>query len=164
MKVLDSYLQPSNTIIANSYSYNLSGYKQINFGNSYCYANFSSNLDFNLPQGFTTRVTVTQATSHVAWLGTSPQYNADVLTHSDTFTWNAIGSVSISTNGGGWSISSNTASWNYTSYNVWYDTHIFGGLTGSGALTSISESSTGDFRFESVHTSITPTAYNSMWL
>lgn len=159
---LNSYLQTKNLITANGYSYSLSGFKQIDFGNGSCYASFNSNLDFDLPAGFTTRVTITQANSYAMWTGTSPQYNANILTHSDTFTWNSIGSVSISTTGGGWSVNSNTATWSYTSYNSWYDAHTFGGLSGAGALTSISETSTGDFRFESVHTSITPTAYNSM--
>lgn len=146
-------------------SYTLSAYKKVDFGNYYCYAKFDSDLHFNAPRFFgPTRITVTQSTSHTAWLGTTPQDNADVLTHSDDFTWNAIGSVSISVTGGGFSVSGHTAHWQYTSYNTWYDTHTFGGLTGSGNLTSISQSSTGDFRFDSVNTSVTPTAYNSMWV
>ncbi|MGB9795014.1 hypothetical protein [Caldisericum exile] len=164
IEVLNSFVRSTNTIVTNGYSYNFSAFKSIPFGNGECNAYFSSNLDFNLPQGFTTSVTVVQASSNVTWTGTSPQYNANTLIHSDIFKWNGIGSVSISTSGGGWSIVSNTASCSYMSYNTWYSNHTFGGLTGSQALTSIEETTTGDFRFESVHTSITPTAYKSMWL
>lgn len=162
--VLKSFGASSNPITIQGYTYNFDAFKSIPFGDGYCYAQFHTQLDFDLPAGFTTRVTVEKGSSWVEWTGTSPQYNADIINISEDFTWNAIGSVSISTQGGGWSVVGHSVTWslNPPAYNTWYYNHIFGGLSGSGALTSISESTTGDLRFNSVNTSVTPTAYQSM--
>jgi len=134
--------------------------KDVPFGNAYAYATFSSTMGVNL---LGTSVTVTQATSHAAWMGSLPQSNATHAQLFDSVTWNSVGgasiSISLSGGGGGWSVQSHTASWTGPlQYNCWEVSHTFGGLTGSGLLYSVVESSTGDFWFDSSHSGVTPTA------
>lgn len=102
IKIIEKYLSSRVSPVDKKaeplgYSYTLNGFAQTPYGNGYVSASFHSNLDLDLPPGFTTRVTVIDGSySYTAWTGTSPQYNSDVVMLSDSCTWSGLGiSVSI---------------------------------------------------------------------
>ena len=154
-------LEPSSQTTKSGYERFLSARKELLCGNGNVYVTFSSTI-VTSPAFMV--ATVTQGTSHTAWMGTLPQYNASHLQLFDSVTWNAWGSVSISKDGAGWSTTNNTSLWTGPmEYDYWEASHTFGGLTGSGILTSVVESSTGDFYFASSHSSFTPTAFQTIY-
>lgn len=165
---MDNYLK-SRSITANGYRYTLSGSYYQPYGNGSLGSWFNSNLDFDLPRGFTTRITVIQSTSYALWSGTTPQYNATTIQITDSFTFYGLGiSVSVGTSGGGGSFSIVGNTVNYVGSvvsNVWYTGQMCSNVTGSGALTSFAEQSTAHFFFQSaLIRDVFVISSNSMWV
>lgn len=149
------------TMSPDSFSTYLEGFKSLPCGNGDVNVDFYSTFEYNL--GYT-QVTLTQGASDTLWTGTVPQVNATHASLSDSVTWNSLGSVSISTGGVGWSVQSHTASWTSGQVsNCWKLNHSFGGLMGTGVITSVVESSTGDFYFQTTNTFVTPTAFDQLY-
>jgi len=169
VRALESYIaadvaKSAPRVSTLGYSYSLSKYYQVAYGDSHVYAEYNSDLDMDLPAGLATRVKVSSGTSRTAWLGSSPQFKSTEVKLEDEWTWHAIGGVSISTGGGGISVSGHSAYWSGGARNTWYLNHRYGGMTGKGALIKFSESSTGSHYFESTYMWVSATAYNDMWV